>query len=80
MNEIKSLRRQNMSQEEKSRLEAEDRCEQRELNARVVSSITADFMATAWSRVEDSSQRLKATGETAKRRSGRVEEGPLVIP
>lgn len=80
IDEIKNLRRQNMSKEEKVRLEEEDRCEQRELNARVVSSITAGLMATAWNRVEDSSQRLKTPGETAKRRSGRVEEGPLVIP
>ncbi|KAI1059340.1 hypothetical protein LB507_004048 [Fusarium sp. FIESC RH6] len=80
IDEIKNLRRQNMSKEEKVRLEEEDRCEQRELNARVVSSITAGLMATAWNRVEDSSQRLKTPGETAKRRSGRVEGGPLVIP
>ena len=80
MDEIKNLRRQNMSKEEIARLEEEDRREQRELNACVVSSITADLMATAWDRVEGSPRRLKTPGETAKRRSGRVEEGPLVIP
>ncbi|RKK67954.1 Protein PNG1 [Fusarium oxysporum] len=84
MDEIKSLRRQNISKEEKVRLEEEDRCEQRELNAYVVSSVTADFMATGWSHVEDSSQLLKSPGETAKHSqkqgNGGVEEGPLVIP
>ncbi|KAG5748313.1 hypothetical protein H9Q70_009007 [Fusarium xylarioides] len=81
MNEIKGMRRQNMSSEEKVRLEEEDRCEQRELNDYVVSSITDDFMATGWAK--GSSQLLKS-GETAKhspkQRSGGVEEGPLVIP
>jgi peptide-N4-(N-acetyl-beta-glucosaminyl)asparagine amidase len=84
MNEIKGLRRQNMSEGEKVRLEEEDRCEQRELNDYVVSSITADFMATGWANTEASSQLLKSTGDTAKhspkQESGGVEEGPLVIP
>jgi peptide-N4-(N-acetyl-beta-glucosaminyl)asparagine amidase len=84
MDEIKSLRRQNMSKEGKVRLEEEDKCEQRELNAYVVSSVTADFMATGWAHGEDSSQLLKSLGETAKHSqkqgSGGVEEGPLVIP
>ncbi|KAF5611472.1 PNG1 with de-n-glycosylation function (n-glycanase) [Fusarium subglutinans] len=84
MNEIKTLRRQDMSKEEKVRLEEEDRCEQRELNAYVVSSVTNDFMATGLANDEDSSQSLKLPGQTAKhspkQRSGRVEEGPLVIP
>ncbi|KAF5570432.1 PNG1 with de-n-glycosylation function (n-glycanase) [Fusarium phyllophilum] len=83
MNEIKSLHRQNMSEEDKVRLEEEDRCEQRELNAYVVSSVTDDFMATGWPNVEDSSQLLKS-GETTKHSpkqgSGGVEEGSLVIP
>ncbi|RFN50496.1 hypothetical protein FIE12Z_5259 [Fusarium flagelliforme] len=84
MDEIKSLRRQNMSKEEKARLEEEDRCEQRELNAYVVSSVTAEFVATAWDHAEGSSRLVKSSGETAKhrqkQRSGGVEEGPLVIP
>ncbi|KAF5638184.1 PNG1 with de-n-glycosylation function (n-glycanase) [Fusarium tjaetaba] len=84
MNEIKSLRRENMSEEEKIRLEEEDRCEQRELNDYVVSSITADFMATGWANAEGSSRLLKSTGEelkhSPKQGSGGVEEGPLVIP
>ncbi|KAF5665413.1 PNG1 with de-n-glycosylation function (n-glycanase) [Fusarium circinatum] len=54
MDEIKGLRRQNMSKEEKVRLEEEDRCEQRELNAYIVSSITDDFMATGWANGEGS--------------------------
>ncbi|KAF5562723.1 PNG1 with de-n-glycosylation function (n-glycanase) [Fusarium napiforme] len=84
MNEIKCLRRENMSQEEKMRLEEEDRCEQRELNDFVVSSITADFMATGWANAEGSSRLLKSTGEelkhSPKQGNGGVEEGPLVIP
>ncbi|KAF5680458.1 n-glycanase [Fusarium denticulatum] len=84
MDEIKGLRRQDMSEEERIRLEEEDRCEQRELNDYVVSSVTDDFMATGWANGEDSSQLLKSSGETAKHSpkqgSGRVEEGPLVIP
>ncbi|GKT98175.1 hypothetical protein FLAG1_05364 [Fusarium langsethiae] len=84
MDEIKSLRRQNISKEKKVRLEEEDRCEQRELNAYVVSSITADFIATGWAHVEDSSQLLKSSGKTVrssqKQGSGGVAEGPLVIP
>ncbi|KAF5228969.1 hypothetical protein FANTH_14367 [Fusarium anthophilum] len=84
MNEIKSLRRQDMSKEEKLRLEEEDRCEQQELNTYVVSSVTDDFMAMGWANGEDSSQSLKLPGETAKHSpkqgSGGVEEGPLVIP
>ncbi|KAF5624989.1 PNG1 with de-n-glycosylation function (n-glycanase) [Fusarium sp. NRRL 52700] len=84
MDEIKSLRRQNMSKEEKIRLEEEDRCEQRELNAYVVQSVTDDFMVMGWAKGEDSSQLIKLSGETAKvssgQRSGGVEEGPLVIP
>ncbi|KAF4948155.1 hypothetical protein FGADI_9850 [Fusarium gaditjirri] len=83
MNEIKSLRRQDRSQEEKTRLEEEDRCEQTELNAYIVSSVTADFMATGCAHGEDSSRLLKSPGETAKHsqknRSGGVEDGPLVI-
>ncbi|KAF5980335.1 PNG1 with de-n-glycosylation function (n-glycanase) [Fusarium coicis] len=84
MNEIKSLRRQNMSEEEKMRLEDEDRREQRELNDFIVSSITADFMATGWANAESSSQLPKSMRETtkhsSKQGSGGVEEGPLVIP
>jgi peptide-N4-(N-acetyl-beta-glucosaminyl)asparagine amidase len=80
MDEIKSLRRQNMSKEEKARLEEEDRCEQRELNAYVVSSVTADFMATAWDHAEGSSRLVKSSGEPEKYRGRGVEEGPLVIP
>lgn len=84
MDEIKNLRRQNMSKEEKVRLEEEDRYEQQELNAYVVSSVTADFMATAWDHAEGSSQVrvLQVVGgkHSQKQRSGRVEEGPLVIP
>ncbi|KAG4277818.1 hypothetical protein FPRO04_07061 [Fusarium proliferatum] len=84
MNEIKGLRRQDMSEEEKVRLEEEDRCEQRELNDYIVSSVTADFMAKGCANVEDSSQLIKSARETAKhspkQRRGGVEEGPLVIP
>ncbi|KAI1011057.1 hypothetical protein LB504_002190 [Fusarium proliferatum] len=84
MNEIKDLRRQNMSEEEKIRLEEEDRCEQRELNDYIVSSVTADFMATGFANVEDSSQLIKSPGKTAKhspkQRIGGVEEGSLAIP
>ncbi|CVK99368.1 related to PNG1-protein with de-N-glycosylation function (N-glycanase) [Fusarium mangiferae] len=84
MNEIKDLRRQNMSEEEKMRLEEEDRCEQRELNDYIVSSVTADFIATGCASIEDLSQLIKSPGKTAKQsskqRSGGVEEGPLVIP
>ncbi|KAF5723344.1 PNG1 with de-n-glycosylation function (n-glycanase) [Fusarium mundagurra] len=84
MNEIKGLRRQNMSEKEKIRLDEEDRCEQRELNDCIVSSVTADFMATGWTNARGSSQLLKSSGETTKHSpkqgSGGVEEGPLVIP
>lgn len=84
MDEIKSLRRQDISKEEKIRLEEEDRREQRELNTYVVSSVTGDFIAKGLTRVKDSSQPLKSPGETArhsqKQRSGGVDEGPLVIP
>ncbi|KAF5538358.1 PNG1 with de-n-glycosylation function (n-glycanase) [Fusarium mexicanum] len=84
MDEIKGLRRQNMSKEEKVRLEEEDRCEQRELNAYVVSSVTDDFMATGLAHGEGSSRSLKSSEETAKHSpkqgSGGVEEGPLVMP
>ncbi|KAM0556614.1 hypothetical protein ACHAO7_002751 [Fusarium culmorum] len=84
MDEIKSLRRQDISKEEKIRLEEEDRREQRELNAYIVSSVTDDLIAKGLTRVEDSSRSLKSSGETArhrqKQRSGGVEEGPLVIP
>lgn len=89
MDEIKSIRRQKMRDEDKLRLEEEDRREQRELNAYVVSSLTADFIATSSAHVEDPSQLLiKSPRETAKHsqkqgqkhRSGGVEEGPLVIP
>ncbi|KAG4288697.1 hypothetical protein FPRO06_03519 [Fusarium proliferatum] len=84
MNEIKGLRRQDMSEEEKFRLEEEDRYEQRELNDYIVSSVTADFMATGCANVEGSSQLIISPGKTAKRspkqRSGGVEEGSLVIP
>ncbi|UZP34242.1 hypothetical protein NXS19_002058 [Fusarium pseudograminearum] len=84
MDEIKSLRRQDISKEEKIRLEEEDRREQRELNAYVVSSVTDDFIAKGLTHDEDSSRSLKSSGETSrhsqKQRSGGVEEGPLVIP
>ncbi|KAG8667630.1 Protein png1 [Fusarium poae] len=84
MDEIKSLRRQDMSKEERTRLEEEDRFEQQELNAYIVSTITSDFMATGLTRVEGSSQLLKSRGETSrngqKQRSGGVAGGPLVIP
>ncbi|KAM0241627.1 hypothetical protein ACHAPO_001318 [Fusarium lateritium] len=84
MDEIKNIRRENMSKEDRIRLEEEDRCEQRELNNYVVSSVTADFMATGLTRVEGSSQLLKSPGGTSRHRqkqgSGGVAEGPLVIP
>lgn len=85
MDEIKSLRRQKMRDEDKLRLEEEDRHEQRELNAYVVSGLTTDLIATSSAHIEDPSQLLiKSERETAehsqKQRSGGVEEGPLVIP
>ncbi|CEI41378.1 Protein PNG1 [Fusarium venenatum] len=84
MDEIKNIRRENMSKEDKIRLKEEDRCEQRELNNYIVSSVTADFMATGLIRVEGSSQLLKSPGGSArhnqKQGSGGVAEGPLVIP
>ncbi|KAJ4135083.1 Protein png1 [Fusarium equiseti] len=80
MDEIKSLRRQDMSKEEKTRLEEEDRCEQKELNTYVVSTITADLMATGLAHGEGSSQLITTLGEPEKYRRSGVEEGPLVIP
>ncbi|KAH7143602.1 hypothetical protein EDB81DRAFT_721965 [Dactylonectria macrodidyma] len=87
MDEIKSLRRENMSKEDKLRLEKEDRCEQQELNSYIVSSITADFMRMGSAHAEEPLL-TKAWRETAEhgqkqdqRQSSRgVEEGPLVIP
>ncbi|KAH8734454.1 hypothetical protein BGZ61DRAFT_411806 [Ilyonectria robusta] len=89
MDEIKSIRRAEMSDEDKLRLEEEDRREQRELNANVVSSLTADFIATSSAQIGDPSQlpikprgdKMKhGQGQDQKQRSGGVEEGPLVIP
>lgn len=93
MDEIKSLRRRKMKDEDKLRLEEEDRREQQELNAYVVSSLTLDLIATSSAHIEDPSRLLvKSRRETAKhsqrqgqkqgqkQRSGGVEEGPLVIP
>lgn len=89
LDEIKSIRRAEMSDEDKLRLEEEDRREQRELNANVVSGLTADLIATSSAHIGDPSQlpimtrgdKMKhGQGQDQKQRSGGVEEGPLVIP
>ncbi|KAK7430489.1 Protein png1 [Neonectria magnoliae] len=88
LDEIKKLRRANMTDEDKLRLAEEDRREQQELNGFVVSSVTAGFIATASVATNDSSQvPTKGPRDTAKysqkqgqRQSEGVEEGPLVIP